>query len=116
MTSDQQLHYAALAGGYQLEWVDGVPHGRNSAGVSAPWNSLEHDGDCQRLAAHLCMNVTHSPGHRFTMVSKYPYSAVMNWDDYPCLQFDALRAAVTDVAAQMGVVMSYIPKTEGANG
>lgn len=109
MTPAEQLHYAALAGGYSLEWVDGVPHATNACGVSSPWNSREHDSDCQRLAAQLCMNITHSAGHRFTMVSKYPYSAVMKWDDFPSLQFDALRAAVTDVAAQMGVVMSYVP-------
>lgn len=110
MTPDEQLHYAALAGGYTLEWVDGVPHARNSSGVSAPWNCRENEGDAHRLAVNLCPGIKHMPGVSRTFVSLFPYAISLAWGDYPDERYGATLAGIAEVAAMMGRAMNYVPR------
>jgi hypothetical protein len=102
MTESEQLHYAALAGGYDLFWVNGMPHVRNSVHISSPWDCRYNEGDAHRLAVNLGLGIKHMPGARRTFVSLFPYVASLPWDSYPDERYGATLAGITEVAAMMG--------------
>jgi hypothetical protein len=107
MTDDEQLHYAALAGGYTLTWIDGAPHATNSCGITAPWNPLQSEGDAHRLAVSLCIGIKFMPGMRQTFTSCWPYAIMTQWDDFGDGRYGATLAGIVEVAAMMGRVASY---------
>lgn len=114
MTDRELLELAAKAAGYTLE----VSHvgGKDNLylyGELLEWNPLKDDGDAQRLAVALCMNLRHDSAAvtaGWTTLSQSPFasnkgSGPWNWKewlhDHPNDRFAATRRAIVRAAAAM---------------
>jgi hypothetical protein len=107
MTTEDSLRFAAIACGYALAWVDGIPYATNSCGISFKWDPRTNEGDAHRLAVSLCIGIKYMPGMRQTFTSFWPYAIMTNWDDFGDERYGATLAGILEVAAMMGRVASY---------
>lgn len=112
MTPDEQLHYAALAAGYALTWIDGKPWATSCVGLTFPWDPRTCEGDAHRLAVHLCIGIKFMPGLRQTFTSCWPYAVMKNWDDFGDGRFGATLAGIVEVAAMMGRIKAMNSSAE----